>query len=186
MMFFFWSKSIKMSYFGTHPAAYAEAIDALKLGTNMRNTQYPGSDTDPYANPQDMQACAVPLAHKAFKWNREGNHQFKISDAGGTNILQVTGMTNPDAAHFKYAQALKLAQQQNVLTVPLYTIDGTPYNVAFPDYTFDTAYETAPKAACDVGVTLAPWGQAQGFEPPQTAARFGYDGACYQPPHCGC
>jgi hypothetical protein len=174
-----------MSFYGTHPAAYASAITALKLGPTMRNTQFPGSDDDMYANPQDMQTCAVPLAHKAFKWNREGDHTFKIS--GGATSTQFTGMTNPDAPHFLYAQALKQAEQDGgISSVPLYKSDGTPYNVAFPNYTFDTAYETAPKAACDVGVTLAPWGQAQGFEPTQTAARFGYDGACYQPPHCGC
>ncbi len=177
-----------MSYYGAHPAAYASAINALQLGPTMRNTQYPGSDDDMYAKPQDVQMCAVPLAHKAFKWNREGDHTFKISDAGGTNTKQFTGMTDTNAAHFLYAQALKQAEQDGVISsVPLYKIDGTTYNAAFPDYTFDTAYETAPKGACDVGVTLAPWGQAQGFEPTPTAARFGYDGACsYQPPHCGC
>ena len=175
-----------MSFYGTHPAAYADAINKLKLGTNMRNTQYPGSDTDPYANPQDMQTCAVPLAHKAFRWNRDGFHTFKISDAGGNNSMNFEGMTG---IHSDYAQKLKEAQ----LSVPLFMNDGNPYNdVTFPNYKFDTAYETAgAKTTCDVGVTLAPWMKAEGFEPTATTpgdggARFGYDGACYQPPHCGC
>jgi hypothetical protein len=148
----------------------------------MRNLQFPGSDEDMYANPKDMQTCAVPLAHNAFRWTR-GDHTFKLSD--GTNKKEFSG--NPlvvGAPHYSYAQALHQAKG-----IPLFTSDGkTPYTaVAFPDYNYDTTYETA-KPTCDVGVTLAPWGQAQPQIPvtPGDGARFGYDGACYQPPHCGC
>ncbi len=168
-------------FWGTHPAVYAEAINALELEPTMRNMQYPGSDDDEYANPQDLQTCAVPLAHNAFQWTR-GDNIFKLGD--GKNSREFKGdPLKVGAPHYSYAQALSQAQG-----IPLFKKDGvTPYTaVAFPDYKYDTTYKT-DKPTCAVGVTLAPWGVAQAQTPGDGGGtRFGYDGACYQPPHCGC
>ena len=184
-----------MSFRGNHPEAYKAAIDALELGPTMRNTQFPGSDTDAYANPRDESAhtCSVPLDYNSFKWKRDGDHTLLIAGRSFQGVL--------NQAHAGYVDALQKAEKDQKLYGPIKFTkqDGNPYTESpFSDYKWDDSkYQYLNrKTICDVGVQLAPWKAAEGETgqpgttsfsvPTPPGSRFAYDGACYPPPHCGC
>ena len=165
-----------MSFFGTHPQQYAAAIDALQLGNTMRNTRYPGSDEDPYANPRPdaEHKCVVPLDNRVFSWARSGAQYRVKADDNDINLVS----PSDSAPYFAFLKA-----QEHPVT--MYKNSWNPTDVytakPFHQYDFSTEKSSDVKPFCDLGVQLAPWSAATGSIPSAPpAARFAYDG------HCGC
>lgn len=164
-------------FYGTHPGDYAQAIDALKLGPTMRNTRYPGSDGDPYANPRSdaEHKCVVPLDNQMFSWSRSGPKYRVKADDIDINLVH----PGDAAAYFAF-----LKQKEH--PVKMYKNSWEPADEytgeLFHQYDFSTEKVSDKKPFCDLGVQLQPWSAATGFTQsgPGTASRFAYDG------HCGC
>ena len=173
-----------MSFYGTHPDDYAAAIDKLQLGTSMRNTKFPGSDTDAYANPRDEgeHICSMPLDNNAFQWTRDPQ-TYTVSHTGDRAFSMEQPLTN---VPYQYLNALRAYSGPSFTPSNEFkTIDFATYNSKDDSYKY-----LNHKPFCQVGVELKPWQAAvgkTGDENTTFSARFAaYDGACYPPPRCGC
>ena len=153
-----------MAYYGTHPRAYAAAFASLKLPPTMRNSQYPGSDTDAYAPPNPTQTCAMPLTYTAFRWTRPAPSKLVIQESGAASS-RAFDMTPELLAYL--AAAKKFVKPFKLLK------DGSSYaELPQQDVTQTTVSWSAP-ATCAVGVEMAPWTPAVGTStvPPPPVAR---------------
>jgi len=67
-----------MSYYGIHPPAVQAALDALKPPVSRRNLKFPGSDTNPYADPTPLQRCTLPTDYTQWRYTRSAAPQLVL------------------------------------------------------------------------------------------------------------
>ena len=140
------------AYAGVHPRAHAAAFASLKLPPTMRNSQYPGGDTDPYAPLKPTQVCAMPLDYTSFKWTRSLPVNLLIQEsASSSRAIPIT-----TTALRTYLVAAKSYLK------PFKQLAGGSYEELSAQDVTQTAVSWSAPATCALGVEMAPWLPAVG------------------------
>ena len=141
------------AYYGVHPRAHAAAFASLKLPPTMRNSQFPGGDTDAYAPLKPAQVCAMPLAYTAFTWTRPPPNKLVIQETNN-NSTRAFVLTPELSAYL--AAAKSFVKPYKLLA------DGRSYAELPAQDVTQTAVSWAAPTTCAVGVEVAPWSPATG------------------------